>query len=323
MNVTPQVLLDLQAQFQMDFQVAFGKRDENRWKNRAYRANTTAYKTVHSWLAAQPDMRQWVGARVINNLVARAFTLTNADWEYTFAVDVNDIFYDNLGVYADRGVVAGDVAGRWYEKVVTDAMVAGNSTICWDGQYFYDTDHPVNFDDATAGTYSNSLSALPLTSDNLWTVCAQMLSLVDENGLPLEVTPSVIEVPPVLGKAAFQAVAAPIGTAIIKNVAGSENVAATAIPNMLPEALNSIQGTLQVVINPRLTNANVYYVHSTNRLKPFVMQVAQDPTALYMMESATQGDRERAHNKRYVFGTDAKGVAAGTLPFLSFRVSQT
>ncbi len=322
MIVSPQAVQDLQAQFQQDFAVAFGKRTD-RWSAKAYRAQSNAYRTVHHWLAAQPEMRKWVGARIINNLISRGFELKNEDWEYTFGVDANDIFYDNIGAYEDRGRIAGEVSGRWYEKLVTDAMLAGTTTLCWDGQYFYDTDHPNNIDDSGAGTFANLFTALPLTADNLWTLCATMMAYKNENGLPMEVVPGILEVPPQLGKKAYEAVAAPIGAAIIKNVAATENVAAAGVSNMLSTAIQSIGGVLEVVINPRLASApNDYYIHSTNLLKPFVIQVAKDPAGLYLMESTNPGDRELAHNKRFVWGTDAKGVAAGTLPFLSIKASQ-
>lgn len=325
MIISPQVTQDLQAQFQMDFAQAFGNGSVDRWQNRAYRANSTAYRTVHHWLAAQPEMRKWVGARVLNNLISRAFELKNEDWEYTFGVDVNDIFYDNLGAYEDRGRIAGDVASRWYEKIVTDAMVNGTTNLAWDGQTFYNANHPVNFDDAGAGVYSNNLATLPLTPDNLWTVCATMMSYKNENGLPMEVIPSILEVPPVLGLKGMAAIAGAISLAtttaagLLNQTAGV--VAAGGVSNMLSEALKSIQGTLKLVINPRLSLPDIYYVHSTNLLKPFIMQVAKDPTDLLQITDPSHP--EVFNNKRLVFGTDAKGVAAGTLPFLSIRVSQT
>jgi phage major head subunit gpT-like protein len=268
-------------------------------------------------------MRKWVGARVINNLIARAFELKNEDWEYTFAVDYNDIFYDNLGAYEDRGRIAGDVGARWYEKIVTDAMVAGNVTNCWDGQTFYNANHPVNFDDSGAGVYSNSLTALPLTPDNLWVVCAAMMSIKNENGLPMEIVPTVLEVPPSLGLKGAAAIAGAISlatttaTGLINQTSGV--VAAAGVSNMLPTALQSITGILKLVINPRLSG-QVYYVHSSNLLKPFIMQVAKDPTDL--LQITDPQNPEVFHNKRLMYGCDAKGVAAGTLPFLSFRVSE-
>jgi hypothetical protein len=143
----------------------------------------------------------------------------------------------------------------------------------------------------------------------------------------MEIVPGILEVPPQLGLKAFEAVAAPIGMATV-TAAGLTGqtagvVAAAGVSNMLGEVISSVQGILKPVVNPRLAaQPDVYYIHSTNLLKPFVMQVAQDPTGLYLIESATPGDREQAHNKRFVWGTDAKGVAAGTLPFLSIRASQ-
>lgn len=324
MIISPQVVQDLQAQFQMDFDGAFQAASVDRWQDRAYRSDTKAYRTVHHWLAAQPEMRKWVGARVVNNLVSRAFELKNEDWEYTISVDVNDVFYDNLGAYEDRGRIAGNVAARWYEKLTTDAMVAGNTTLCWDGQSFYNASHPVNLDDAGAGTYSNSLATLPLTPSNLWSVCAQMMSIKNENGLPLEIVPSILEVPPGLGEKALIAVAASVSlatvtaTGLINQTSGV--VAAAGVTNVVPAALQSMGGTLKVVVNPRLTGV-VWYVHSTNLMKPFIMQVAKDPNQIVQITDPSHP--EVFGNKRLVYGIDGKGVAAGTLPFLSFRVSET
>ena len=320
MIVSPQSVQDLQAQFQQDFSIAFGK-GQDRWQEKAYRATSTAYRTVHMWLAAQPEMRKWVGARILNNLVTRGFELKNEDWEYSFVVDANDIFYDNLSAYEDRGRIAGEVSGRWYEKLVTDAMVAANTTPSWDGQTFYNAAHPVNFDDAGGGTYSNSFTAMPLTSLNLWTLISTMMSYKNENGLPMEVMPSILEVPPQLGLDGATALASGINLATVQGVAGTPpNVAAAGVDNRLPAALAAIGGALKLVINPRLSaQPTVYYIHSTNLLKPFVMQIAKDPSAL--LQITDPQNPEVFHNKRFVYGTDSKGVAAGTLPFLSQRVS--
>src|SRR4051812_7961956 len=162
MIVSPQAVQDLQAQFQQDFAGAFGAR-KDRWQEKAYRATSNAYRTVHHWLAAQPEMRKWVGARIINNLISRGFELKNEDWEYTFAVDRNDIFYDNLGAYEDRGRIAGDVAARWFEKVVTDTMLGGDTRFWWAGPDFYDVDHPGKIADPGRGPYPNHLLLPPPT----------------------------------------------------------------------------------------------------------------------------------------------------------------
>jgi phage major head subunit gpT-like protein len=310
----------------MDFQLGFKAGDVDRWKEKAYRSNSTAYRTVHHWLAAQPEMRKWVGARIINNLVSRSFELKNEDWEYTFSVDTNDIFYDNLGAYEDRARVAGDTASRWYEKVVTDAMIAANVSLAWDGQTFYNAAHPVNYDDSGAGTYANSFTAMPLTSANLWTLIATMMSFKNENGLPMEVMPTLLEVPPQLGIDGATALASGINLATVQaltvnaQAGGNVNVAAAGVENRVPTALAAIGGALKLIINPRLSAApTVWYVHSTNLLKPFIIQVAQDPSPL--LQITDPQNPEIFHNKRFIYGTDAKGVAAGTLPFLSMRVS--
>lgn len=311
MQITPQVIQDLQQQFSMDYQRGFQKR-KTLWQKRAYQAPSSAFQNVYAWLAELPEMRKWVGPRVMNNLVARAYTLPNDDWELSFAIDRKAIEYDQIGIYSQRAEVMGAGASRWKDKLVTDAQIAGNTTKCWDGQNFYDPSHPVNFDDATLGTYSNSFTALPLTTTNIWTVVAGMMAIKGENGIPMEVMPNVLEVPPQLGKVAMDAMNQSLTAQTIQNVAGTENVAAAGVTNTL-------QGFLELVINPRLAGvANVWYVHSNDTIMPFVLQVAKEPTEMIARLDPTLDSV--FHRKQFEFGTDASGAAGYTLPFLSARV---
>lgn len=53
----------------------------------------------YGWLGKMPNMREWLGDRVIQNIKTHDYTIKNRDWELTLGVDRNDIEDDNVGVY--------------------------------------------------------------------------------------------------------------------------------------------------------------------------------------------------------------------------------
>jgi hypothetical protein len=72
------------------------------------------------------------------------------DWEATIEVDRNDIEDDQLGFYNPIVAALAEEARKHPEKLISDLMIGGFSTACYDGQNFFSTAHPVG-----AGTVSN------------------------------------------------------------------------------------------------------------------------------------------------------------------------
>lgn len=315
MQITPQTLLDLNRQFNFDFQRGFQGRSRI-WDKRAVQVPSSTFESVYGWLAELPEMRKWVGDRIVKNLVGRAYTLKNDPWELTIGVDRRAIEFDQIGQYSMRFAMMGESAAGWKDKLVTDAQIANG--LCFDGQNFYDTDHPVNPDDSTAGVYINSYTSTLLTVDNFWTMCSNMMGFKGENGLPLEVTPTVLEVSPKLGKKGAEVLKAALYAQAVKNVAGAENVAAAAVNNPIPGLVD-----MTLVINPRFAGSHddYWYIHSTNRLHPFLLQVVKDPAAPIALTNPN--DHNVFWQREYIWGVDADGAAGYTLPFLSIRCKET
>lgn len=105
---------------------------------------------TYGWLGVFPKMREWIGDRHIKNLQAHAYTVKNKDWESSVAVDRNDIEDDAYGVYTPVVAEMGRSSAVHYDELVFSLMALGFTTICYDGQYFFDTDHPVG-----SGSVSN------------------------------------------------------------------------------------------------------------------------------------------------------------------------
>lgn len=109
---------------------------------------------VYPFLGDSQSLRQWVGDRVIQNLKQHSYSLSNLDFELTVGVDRNDIEDDQYGVYSMSFETMGDSAGRHPDELVYAQLLLGISQTCYDGQFFFDTDHPVS-----GGTASNYDSA--------------------------------------------------------------------------------------------------------------------------------------------------------------------
>lgn len=97
----------------------------------------------YGWLGKLPRVREWIGDRVVQNLQQHDYAIKNKPWELTLGVDRDDIEDDNLGIYATLFTAMGMETGSHIDSLVFDLLKNGFSTNCYDGQYFFDTDHPV------------------------------------------------------------------------------------------------------------------------------------------------------------------------------------
>ena len=105
-------------------------------------------ENTYAWLGAFPRMREWVGDRQIKNLELQSYNIANKDWETTIEVDRNDVMDDAIGVYNPIISELGRAAAVHPDELVFGLLRDGFGATCYDGQYFFDTDHPVG--DSTA-----------------------------------------------------------------------------------------------------------------------------------------------------------------------------
>lgn len=109
----------------------------------------------YGWLKDIPQIREWVGDRVVNALADDGYKIRNKKYELTIGVRGDDINDDLVGLYGPRFQMMGDEVERFPNRLVYNLLKAGFSTNCYDGQYMFDTDHPYTKSDGTAGTQSN------------------------------------------------------------------------------------------------------------------------------------------------------------------------
>jgi phage major head subunit gpT-like protein len=116
---------------------------------------STTKENVYSWLGNFPAMRRWIGDRQLKSLRQDAYRIVNDKFEATIEVPRDDIEDDQLGQYSVKAKGAGINAMRHPNTMVFDQLKRGLTENCYDGQFFFDTDHPLYNRDNTATTVSN------------------------------------------------------------------------------------------------------------------------------------------------------------------------
>jgi len=151
---------------------------------------------TYAALGMSPMMREWVGGRDAKKLRESDYQIRNKTFEATLEVMVDDLRRDKTGQLDVRiSELARRAQGHW-AKLLSEVLVAATSGDCWDGQYFFDTDHSWG----DSGTQLNLLAAaqvgaLDVTAataptveemiDAVLGVIAYMLSYKDDQGEPM------------------------------------------------------------------------------------------------------------------------------------------
>lgn len=110
----------------------------------------------YGWLGKFPSVREWIGPRVVHSLEQHDYSITEKPWELTIGVDRDDIETDNLGIYSPMFSEMGESTGAKWDLLVYELLKAGFSTPCYDGQNFFDAEHPVLDADGAKQLVSNT-----------------------------------------------------------------------------------------------------------------------------------------------------------------------
>lgn len=142
MIITPQALKELFVAFSKAFKDGFAMAPSH-WQKVAMTVPSTGSDTTYGWLGQMPRFREWVGARTLKDLKAHAYKITNKHYESTVKVGRNEIEDDLVGTYSPIFSEMGRAASDFPNELVFGMLAAGFATTCYDGQFFFDTDHPV------------------------------------------------------------------------------------------------------------------------------------------------------------------------------------
>ena len=150
MIVNAEALARLYTAFTAVFNAAF--QETETWYERVAMtvpANTRIMD--YKFLLDFPMVREWLGDRQISSLEPKAYQIESKDWEATIEVERNDVEDEQLGFYNPIIAALAQEARKHPEKLIADLLKNAFTSVCYDGQYFFDTDHPVG-----SGTAANS-----------------------------------------------------------------------------------------------------------------------------------------------------------------------
>ncbi|VVE35282.1 Mu-like prophage major head subunit gpT family protein [Pandoraea fibrosis] len=142
MLITPTNLRALFTGFRAEFQRGLTTVDPTYAQIATVVPSTTAGNT-YAWLGQFPKLREWIGKRQVRDMAAHGYAITNKLYESTVDVKRTDIEDDGYGVYKPMFQEAGRAAAIYPDEHVYGLLSAGQTTHCYDGQNFFDTDHPV------------------------------------------------------------------------------------------------------------------------------------------------------------------------------------
>ena len=138
----------------------------SRWKKVATKISSSSTENAYGWLSKFPALREWVGDRVIKNMKENAYTIPNKKFEGTIDVDRADFEDDNLGVYSSIAEAMGQEAEDHIDRNIFALLKNGFTNLCYDGQNFFDTDHPVNDKEDGSGADTSVANIVnPLVTD--------------------------------------------------------------------------------------------------------------------------------------------------------------
>ena len=141
-RVTREILRSLNTAFKTIFNGVFTAADPM-WSKIAEKVDSTTSIETYTWLGQIPGMKEWIDERRVKRLELEAYTLKNRKFEDTIALGREAVEDDQVGNFkiAVRGLAS--AAAEHPDELVFEALRRGHELPCYDGQNFFDTDHPV------------------------------------------------------------------------------------------------------------------------------------------------------------------------------------
>jgi len=161
MNETT-IIRNLYTALNAAFNKAFGAA-QPKWQKIATEVPSSASATDYGWLGDWPSIEEWVGERQLAELKEHGYSITNKTWESSIKVRREKVEDDQLGMYSIQAQQIGYDAAMHPDSLVFPLLMKGFTELCYDGQYFFDEDHPMG--DSTHSNVQLETPASPVPTD--------------------------------------------------------------------------------------------------------------------------------------------------------------
>jgi len=227
-----------------------------------YDASSVRSGEKYGWIGNMPGMREWLGERQFSELRSANFVIENKHWESSLAIKKTDLADDNLGQYGPVLEQMGIEAAHHPDELFFDVLEDGASTACFDGQFFYDTDHSwgssgSQSNDITSTVVSTSAPTVTEIKTAIRAMVKQLLGLKNDQGKLYH--------RPTVGRLNDLMLLVPLAL---------RDLTIDAIESqLLSNSSNVVVDRPQVVASPYLTSDVKLYLFKTgDPVKPFVFQ---------------------------------------------------
>lgn len=271
---------------------------------------STTLDETYNWLGTVPKMREWVGDRQLQGLSAHNYTIRNKHFESTIEVDRDTYEDDKLQLIRPRIQQLALEAARYEDELVFTTLTGGTAALCYDGQYFFDTDHVdpgATYQTSQSNLLSGTGTSLAQIRTDYETARAAMMNFKDGEGRPMSITPTHIVCPPAL-------------EGQFRQLLNSEffNAGAVAAP-----VSNVWKGTADLIVSPYLTADSAvdwYLLACDMPVKPLIFQMRKRPEFAALDNPNDEGAFMR---RSYKYGVDARYNAGYGFWQLAVKVNNT
>lgn len=256
---------------------------------------------TYKWLGMMPQMREWVGGRNAKGFRENGITIENKHYEATIEVLVREMRRDKTGQVMARIRELAQRTNAHWAKLLSTLIINAESTVCYDGQYFFDTDHSEGDSGSQSNDIETDISALPAANHGAAATAPSveeaqlaiaksiqtMMGFVDDQGEPMNEMASqfLVMVPVSLHNTFLQAVATPIQL-------DASQTALTALKQDFQ---------ISVVTNARLTWTDKFATFRTDSaIKPLIRQ---EETGV-MLKAKAEGSEYEFDNDAHEYGVD-------------------
>jgi len=255
-------------------------------------------KETYPWIGMVPTLREWIGGRHAKGFISADLEIENLHFEATLEVLVTELRRDKTGQLRIRLGELADRTNAHWARLLSVLLLNGESQTCYDGQYFFDTDHEEGQSGVQSNKTTTKISELPAKLHGSPThpsveefqqavarSVTQLTSLKDDQGEPINelAREFLVMVPFNLLSVAQTALSVPRGTDISEIV--------------MPDNV-----VVRVVGNVRLNAWQDKFVtfRTDGRVKAFIRQQETDVA----MKAKAEGSEYEFDNDAHQYGVD-------------------
>lgn len=259
---------------------------------------------TYKWLGQVPAMREFVSGRNAKAFSDNGITIVNKEFEATLQVLLREIRRDKTGQVMIRIAELAQRALSHWNKLLSTLITNGTgdtSGLCYDGQYFFDSDHS----EGDSGTQKNLLTSTEVAALNVTTatvptaqeaakailgVIGYMMNFKDNEAEPMNENARQFLV--MTSPALWQHLAGGVYSPFVGS--GESNP----VRNIIAQEGFDVK----IVPNARLSYTTQFVTIRTDApAKAFIRQEEVPIT----MSALAEGSDEEFHNKRHLYSVEA------------------